>query len=42
LFEDNVQLNTLAHDALTDIDHPLHPGKKGIDMYLGMKSVIMP
>lgn len=24
-----------AHDALTHPDHPLHPGRKGIEMYLG-------
>lgn len=28
-----------AHDALTHVDHPLHPGKKGVDMYLGMTSI---
>ncbi|KAF9534229.1 hypothetical protein CPB83DRAFT_843895 [Crepidotus variabilis] len=26
----------LAHDAITHPDHPLHPGKKGVDLYLGI------
>jgi len=27
----------LAHDALTHPEHPLHPGRQGIEMYLGKR-----